>query len=225
MKKVLATLFAATMLLAGSQAYAQVVVGVGYLHAIENTKDSDGKAVGEPDHMNGFYLGAGYNFHLGKHFGFTPGFYVDMLFQSMQMNDGASIARMGLIASASANYHYTEVALNIPLEFNFNIAVGDKVNFFAYAGPTIQYGVMARSTLSAAYTINGTGRSGGEAFNHYGKDGDGKPFNVLLGGGIGIGMGDIQFNVGYDHTLLNISKIDGYTVSRHYIKAGFSLCF
>ena len=223
MKKVFATLFAATMLLAGSQAYAQVVVGAGYLHAIENTKGNDGKAIGNADHMNGFYLGGGYNFHLGEYFGFTPGFYVDMLFQNKQVTDGVNLG--GIIVSAAATYHYTEVALNIPLDFNFNIPIGDNADFFAYAGPTIQYGVMARSTLSAAYTVNGIGRSAGDAFNHYGKDGDGKPFNVLLGGGIGIGVGDIQFNVGYDHTLLNISKVDGQTMGRHYIKAGISFCF
>ena len=223
MKKIIASLFAATMLLAGSQAYAQVVVGAGYLHVIENTKGNDGKAIGDPDHMNGFYLGGGYNFHLGEHFGFTPGLYFHMLFQGKNVTDGGNFG--GIMVSGAASYHYTEVALNIPLNFNFKTSIGDNVNFFAYAGPTIQYGVMARSTATAAFSIAGIHRSAGEAFNHYGKDGDGKPFNILLGGGVGIGVGDIKFNVGYEHSLLNISKIEGQKMGRHYIKAGILFCF
>ena len=73
------------MLFAGSQAYAQVVVGAG----------------GDPDHMNGFYLGGGYNFHLGEHFGFTPGLYFHMLFQGKNMTDGGNFG--GIMVSGQHN--------------------------------------------------------------------------------------------------------------------------
>ena len=223
MKKIIASLFGAAMLLIGSQAYAQVVIGAGYLHAIDHTHNSsDGKAVGNPEHLNGFYVGAGYTVRMGEYFGFTPGLYVDMLFQGAQWSKGIND---GYLISAAATYHYTELDINVPLNFNFNIDLGDIANFFVYAGPTFQYGAMASSTASADFSIAGVRRGAGESFDHYGKDGDANPFNILLGGGIGIGVSHFQLNAGYEHTLLNMCRAEGYGRGRHQIKVGISVSF
>ncbi len=85
---------------------------------------------------------------------------------------------------------------------------------------------MARSTFHGAVSIGGIHYSDGQAYNHYGKDGDSNPFNILLGGGLGIQIGDIQFIAGYDHTLLNCSRSDtGYYTGAHVIKAGINFAF
>ena len=223
MKRFLTCILAASLMLLGTQAYAQLVVGAGYLHTIENTKTTEGKAVGKPDHMNGFYLGASYNIRFSDYFGVAPGFYVNMLFQSMNNAEGGNFG--GILLSGSASYNYTEVALNLPVNLTLNVPISDNVDFFAFAGPTFQYGVMARSTFNTAASVGVIHYSKGDSYNHYGKDGDGKPFNILLGGGVGVEIGDLQFLVGYDHTLMNVSKIDGYKVGRHQIKAGINFAF
>ena len=131
MKKFLACILAASLMLLGTQAYAQLVVGAGYLHTIENTKATEGKAVGKPDHMNGFYLGASYNIRFSDYFGVAPGFYVNMLFQSMNNAEGGNFG--GILLSGSVSYNYTEVALNLPVNLTLNMPISDNVDFFAFA--------------------------------------------------------------------------------------------
>lgn len=223
MKKLIASLFAASLMLLGTQAYAQLVVGAGYLHNIENTKTTDGKAVGDAVHLNGFYLGGSYNIQFSNYFGVAPGFYIDMLFQSRNSADGGTFG--GIQIAGSASYNYTEVALNLPVNLTFKMPVGDNAELFAFAGPTFQYGVMARSTFNAAASIGPIHYSKGDSYNHYGDKGDTKPFNILLGGGVGIQVGDIQFLVGYDHTLLNSEKSGNLVSGRHQIKAGINFEF
>ena len=116
MKKIVASIFAASLLLLGTQAFAQVIPGAGYLHVIEHSTGKDGKAV-DPSHMNGFYLGASYNFRLGDYFGVAPGFYVDVLLQGRNTANGVIIG--GVPLNVSSAYHYTEVDLNIPVNFSF----------------------------------------------------------------------------------------------------------
>ena len=151
MKKLFTSILAASLMLLGTQAYAQLVVGAGYLHDIENNKSTEGKAVGDPVHLNGFYVGASYNIQFAKYFGVAPGFYVDMLFQSKNNANGGTFG--GVLLSGSVSYNYTEVALNLPVNLTFKMPIGDNADIFAFAGPTFQYGVMARSTFHSAATI------------------------------------------------------------------------
>lgn len=218
MKKVLLIVVS---LLIGMQAHAQLVVGAGYLHNIENTKNKEGKAIGDAEHLNGFYLGASYNLAFGQHFGVAPGLYLDMLFQSNNIYDATVI--QGVTGSASSNY--TEVALNLPVNLNCQFEVGSNASVFAFAGPTFQLGLMARSTFNASASIGPIHGSTSDDYDHYGDKGDTNRFNILLGGGVGVQIGDIQFLLGYDHTLLNASKLESHTMGRHQIKAGINFAF
>lgn len=220
MKKVL--LIVASLLI-GMQAHAQLVVGAGYLHNIENTKSKEGKAIGDASHLNGFYLGASYNLAFGQHFGVAPGLYLDMLFQSKNVYEGSPISGIPVAGSASANY--TEVALNLPVNLTCQFEVGSNATFFAFAGPTFQLGLMARSTFNVSASVGPIHYSKGDSYNHYGDKGDTNRFNLLLGGGVGVQVGDLQFIVGYDHTLLNASKLESVTTGRHQIKAGVNFAF
>ena len=85
---------------------------------------------------------------------------------------------------------------------------------------------MARSTFSSNVSIPYIHVNDKGSYNHYDKDnGDTKPFNILLGGGVGVQVGDIQFLVGYDHTLLNVDRVEGFNTGRHQIKVGINFEF
>ena len=65
----------------------------------------------------------------------------------------------------------------------------------------------------------------GEFMDNY-KDGDQNPFNVYLGGGIGITVAGIQVSVGYDYGMMNLYKGDDATQSkRSNIKIGVGFAF
>ncbi len=220
MKKVLIIV---ASLLIGMQAHAQLVTGAGYLHNIESTKSKEGRAMGDAAHLNGFYLGASYNLAFGQYFGVAPGLYLDMLFQSKNIYEGSPFGGVPVGGSFSSNY--TEVALSLPVNLTGQYEIGNNISILAFAGPTFRLGLMARSTYNASASIGPIHGSTSDAYDHYGDKGDTNRFNILLGGGVGVQVGDIQFLLGYDHTLLNATKFENFTTGRHQIKAGINFAF
>ena len=67
--------------------------------------------------------------------------------------------------------------------------------------------------------------TGKQENNEYGEDGSRNPFNIYLGGGVGIDVAGIQVILGYDHSLTNISKVDKVSTGRSQIKIGVGYAF
>lgn len=220
MKKIM--MIAAALLLLGTQAHAQLVPGVGYLNATDRTKASNSNTT-TANSLNGFYVGASYNIHLVSVLGFAPGFYADFLFQSKDSNGGASYLNY------TGSSRYTEIDLNIPLNFTFKFDITSNLGVFAYAGPVFQYAVMARSTFNDVVSILGVQVNNNGSFNHLDSEkGDTNPFNLYLGGGAGIQVGDLQFMVGYDYGVLNslnTKVVSGYEGHRSNLKVGVNFAF
>ncbi len=215
MKKIIASIFAAAMLLVGTEAFAQLVPGAGYLLSIE--KSTSEKSSLDAIKLNGFYAGASYNIPLVAGLGVAPGLYANMLFYN-----GAATFQQVLTFTE----HYTELALNLPINLNYRLEVSDNFSLCAFAGPVFQVGLVARSTYNGRVDFGPIHINEGDAFNHYNSDnGDMNRFNIYLGGGLGFQVGDLLFTVGYDHNLLNVDKSDGWKTNRNQIKAGINFAF
>lgn len=209
MKKIFAISLAAAMLLAAPHANAQLSAGAGYLNSQEkaNTKNA------QRTDLNGFYAGAQYNIHLVAGLGVAPGLYVDMLFGKEESGN----------AAVSVAGKYTELALNVPVNFNYSFALGRDMKVFVYAGPVFQYGLLSRTKVGASVG----GKELSETVNNYEKDYR-NPFNIYLGGGAGIDVAGIQVILGYDHSLLNAygsALSDNASLGRSQIKVGVGYAF
>ena len=214
MKKIFATLLAASMMLIGTQAFAQFVPGAGYFFASEKAGTSD------PVAHHGFYLGASYNIPIVAGLGVAPGLYVDMLAY------GKSTANGGSYANYYVSGNYREFALNIPINVNYKLNLGHNAALVAYAGPTFQVGLASTTTVTGEVNIFGIKLNDGSKFDHYNSDnGDRNRFNMSVGAGLGFEVGDILFTVGYDRSLLNYAKSDRYTAARNMVKAGINFAF
>lgn len=215
MKKIIASVFAAAMLLMGTEAFAQLVPGAGYLLSIEKSK-SENSAL-DAIKLNGFYVGASYNIPLVGGLGVAPGLYADMLFY----NGAATVHEI-----VTFTEHYTELALNLPVNLNYQFEISDNASIYAFAGPVFQVGLVARSTYNGRIDFGPIHINEGEAYNHYNSEnGDMNRFNIYLGGGLGFQIGDILLTVGYDHNLLNVDKTEGWKTNRNQIKVGVNFAF
>ena len=225
MKKIYAIALAAALMLMGTQAKAQLSVGAGYLFSQEITRVNNGDPTKEG--LHGFYAGASYNLHLVAGLGVAPGFYVNMLFGMDDANIGN--ARLG----ENINAQFSELALNIPVKLNYRFNFGRDNAFIIFAGPVFQYGVMSQTKYTGTFNadlgiikINDTQRY---TYNHYKGDDkfkpDANPFNLYLGGGLGVQLGDFQLFVAYDHSMLNCSKLENTKTVRSQIKGGVALSF
>lgn len=209
MKKIFALCFAAAMLLAAPHANAQLSAGAGYLNSQEKANIKNAQRTD----LNGFYAGAQYNVPLVAGLGVAPGLYVDMLFGKEESGN----------AAVSGSSKYTELALNVPVNFNYSFALGRDMKVFVYAGPVFQYGLLSQTKA----TVTIAGKETSETIGNY-KEKYRNPFNIYLGGGAGIDVAGIQVILGYDHSLLNAygSAISNNAhLGRSQIKIGVGYAF
>lgn len=234
MNKVFAIVFSSVALLLGtSVAHAQLSFGAGWLNSTEITKYTSG----DPDktNLNGLYLGGQYNLNVVEGFGVAPGVYFSTLFDSR--NNGEAI--YGTFKNERETYR--EFAFNIPINLNYTFEFGRDFNLFVYAGPVFQIAFSSKGSYEASAGMGTFVQSTGKyTLNYfdgklYGPDnkevgtlfegGITNPFNIYLGGGVGIQAGDIQVIIGYDHSMLNFAKVKDWSTSRSQIKVGIGFSF
>ena len=206
MKKIFTTLLAASLMLLGTQAFAQMSVNGGYLSSSLKTGSAD------PSNANGAYAGVSFNVPIAGAFGIAPGLYYSMI-------TSKNAANLGNILSASGTF--TEHAINVPVYLNYGIDLARDTNVFIFAGPTAQYGLA--STVKTDVSVGGA--SGSRKTDNY-EDSTYNRFNVYLGGGLGFQVSAIQITVGYDYGMINQIKGDNAPKShRSNIKIGLGFVF
>lgn len=218
MKKIYAILLTAVLLLVGTQAKAQLMLGGGYLNSNETTVHNSNSSVAN---LNGFYAGFGYNIPVVAGLGVAPGVYATMLFGASK--EGGSLGPI----TSSGTVKYTEMAVNVPVNVNYAINLNRDTKIFLYAGPVFQYGISSKTETSGSTDVGGlfTINSNGTTNNYEGDNPNRKPFNIYVGGGAGLQAGAMQIILGYDHSVTNISAKENTQISRSQIKVGFGFAF
>lgn len=208
MKKLFASVLVGAMMLMGTNAFAQLSVGGGYINSTETSTYTVGNtSTSSKADLNGFYVGGQYNIKLVKGLGIAPGLYFSGLFGKRTDNY--------YITTGEAKF--TELSINVPVNVNYTFELGRDLNLIAYAGPNFQYGVSCKGTYALANTTTTT--------NYYDEDHKRNPFNIYIGGGVGIQAGPFQVILGYDHSLTNMIKMDNVKVGRSQIKIGAGYAF
>ncbi len=202
MKKIFTTLLAASLMLLGTQAFAQMSVNAGYMSSSLSHENANST------NFNGAYAGVSFNVPIAGALAIAPGFYYSMV--------NGKLLDWGRIASGTL----TEHAVNVPVYVNYGIDLARDTNVFIFGGPTLQYAL--------ATTVKGSseilGKSGSTSM--YDIDSNYNRFNVYLGGGIGFQVSAIQITVGYDYGMMNQYKGDNSEKShRSNLKLGLGFVF
>ncbi|MBR3076236.1 MAG: outer membrane beta-barrel protein [Bacteroidales bacterium] len=188
------TVLIAAIMLASVPAFSQVIPGAGYINSTFISGSTNSV-------QNGFYAGVSMDMKLSglKGLSFVPGAYASLI------SSTSSGSFLGLV---SGNGKSTEIDLSIPAYFKFTYGLSKDARVFAYAGPTAQIGVIAKS-YSKTTSFLGSSESTRDLFS--GSSGLNR-FNVLIGGGVGFGFSQFSINVGYDYGLLNVYRGSSDTV-------------
>ena len=194
---------------------AQLVGGAGYIYSSEKTTGIDGT---HPFH--GFFVGASYNFPLVSGLGVAPGLYATVLLHND--NTAAGSVKVGYNVMGSDR----EISLKLPVNLTYRLDLGHDRGIIAYAGPVFQLGVTNSTSVSGSVNFLGFTYGNGDSVNNYDtKKGSMNRFNVYLGGGVGVQLGDMIFHLGYDHSLMDIDKSTNYVTSRGQLIVGLALEF
>ena len=213
MKKILSTLLAASLMLLGTQAFAQMSVNAGYLNSTQSFGDSNTKSI----NSNGAYAGVSFNIPLSGGFAVAPGVYYSMITNKTEASGRIPFLDIPISGAST----FMEHAINVPVYFNYGMDLARDTNVFIYAGPTAQYGIASTSKGEV-----GIGSGGGsKTYNNY-DDENYNRFNVYLGGGIGFQVSAIQITVGYDYGMMNLYKGDNAPKThRSNLKLGLGFVF
>ena len=197
MKKIFSTLLAASLMLLGTQVFAQTTFNVGYLNSTLATKNTSSGS-------NGAFAGVSFNIPVSGGLGVAPGIYYSALFSKNTELFGFGTGT------------FQEHALNVPVYLNYAFALASDTKFFIFGGPTAQYGLMSKVKHEVG-NVNAT-------VDNY-KDSDFNRFNVYLGGGVGFQAGPFQVTAGYDYGMMNQYKNTDVTCRRSNIKIGVGFAF
>lgn len=212
MKRIITTLLAASMMLVGTTAFAQMSIGAGYINSSMKTSIGNNSSTMP---YNGFYVGGDYTIAEGIGFGISVGAYYSYL----TATSSGSFSIFGVNIGASSKVE--EMYLDIPVHFNYSVEVSPGLRGFVYAGPTFSYGISSTTELGGS--IGGVGGKTNKSNNY--ADGSYKPFDILVGGGAGLDFGRLRFTVGYDLGMLNRVPSDNYTQKRNVLHAGIGFLF
>ncbi len=212
MKRLLSIALAASMMLIGTSAFAQMSVGAGYINSTMKTTISNNSS-SMP--YNGFYVGGDYTIAEGVGYGVSVGAYYSYL----TATSSASTSIFGINIGASSKVE--EMYLDVPVHFNYSVDLSPSMRGFIYAGPAFSFGLSSTTQVSGSVgTIGGnSGKRDNYADSDYGR------FDILLGGGAGIDFGKLRFTVGYDLGMLNRVNTDNFTQKRNVLHAGIGFVF
>ena len=124
MKKIFAIVLGAALMLSGTNAFAQLSVGAGWLNSTETVKSGNNDP--SKTNLNGFYVGGQYNLPIVAGLGVAPGLYVSGIFAKVNNSDSA----YGVSGStnASSREHFDILAMLMvvsllsPLMINRNLS-------------------------------------------------------------------------------------------------------
>ena len=204
MKKVLSTLLAASMMLLGTQAFAQMSVNAGHHNSTLATKNSS-------DNSNGAYAGLSFNIPIAGGLAVAPGVYYSLLTSKETASIGSFLQGSGT---------FTEHAINVPVYLNWGMNLASDMRFFIFGGPTCQYGLASK----VKYDVSSGSLSGSKTHNNY-DSADFNRLNVYLGGGVGFGISSLLITVGYDYGMMNQFKNTDVSCHRSNIKLGVGYVF
>ena len=208
MKKFFTTLLAASLMLLGTNAFAQMSVNAGYLNSTLKTGNNS-------DNANGAYAGVSFNIPVAGGLGIAPGVYYSMI--GSKSGDAATIFGVNISGSST----FTEHAINVPVYLNYGYDLARDTKIFLFGGPTVQYGLA--STVKYDGSVGSA--SGSKTYSNYDNENFNR-MNVYVGGGMGFQISALQITVGYDYGMMNQYKGDNAAnCHRSNLKLGVGFLF
>ena len=217
MKKIIITL--SVLAAAAGMAIAQPSIDAGYLYSMN--KEMIASNVIDAS-SQGFFVGASYTYNLVSGLDVNAGLYYNYL----TSNDSDSANIIGDI-NGSYDLRLNEHYISLPINLRFGTFVADGIKLFAFAGPSLSYCVSSTTRYNASLDLPIIGAiSKEDTLNNFELDEDYKPFDVLVGGGLGIELfGVIRIHGGYRYGLLDRDAGENSSLHRSEIFAGVSYIF
>lgn len=207
MKKITRFILFALLLVSTSELYAQFGFQAGYIYSPSkgNLELGTSREISGTSRNNGFQAGITYDFKLKGEFSIQTALLYSFAGGKTKESQRTINGIYGN-QTTSATYQF----LDLPIRLAYSLPVTNDFKFFFFGGPLLSYGFSGKINEWQIQGRRGNATAsekrepGYDIYNTERFRGEISPFNLEVGGGLGVIYNGFRFKAGYDFGLLNL---------------------
>lgn len=209
----------AAMLFAG-KANAQLGINVGYAPVTLSSATTIGNTTtNTSSEMDGFFAGITYNNVLSGNLGVAVGL------QGRYNTKTSTGSANFVVVSGNDKSTTTQILLDVPVLFNYNLPLGGSAKLTAFAGPTFSYALYGNTHVTTSTTILGSTSTSENDYAMYGDNSTNNRFDITAAFGLKFQYSDFCLFGGYRLGLTDLNNNEDVktTSSGLFIGLGYNL--
>lgn len=217
MKKTIAIVACAALMLIVGKANAQTSVNCGYTPSTISITNGNAH---DTISLQGVAIGINQNVTLSGNLDLSVGLQARYGFASYE-----KYVNLGLLGTAQAKVEYSQFSLDIPVLLNYAFNIGDNLYIRPFAGPTLSYALTGNTHSSgSASVLNALNLSADGDDDWYDEGSDNSRFDVGVTFGVNVTINQFYLYGGYNLGLLNLSTDDNTTRKAAGLFFGVGYC-
>ena len=220
MKKTIAIVACAAVMLFAGKANAQLGINVGYAPVTLSTATTIGNTTTtSTSEMDGFFAGVTYNYGISKDLGVAFGL------QGRYNTKTSTGSANFVVVSGNDKSTTTQILLDVPVLFNYSLPLGGSTKLSAFAGPTFSYAVYGNTHVTTTTTILGVSSTSETDYAMYGDNSTNNRLDITAAFGLQFQYNDIRLFGGYRIGLTDLNTNDNVktTSSGLFVGLGYNL--
>ena len=220
MKKTIAIVACAAVMLFAGKANAQLGINVGYAPVTLSTATTIGNnTTTSTSEMDGFFAGVTYNYGISKDLGVAFGL------QGRYNTKTSTGSANFVVVSGNDKSTTTQILLDVPVLFNYSLPLGGSAKLSAFAGPTFSYAVYGNTHVTSTATILGVSSTSETDYAMYGDNSTNNRLDITAAFGLQFQYNDFRLFGGYRIGLTDLNTNDNVktTSSGLFVGLGYNL--
>ena len=220
MKKTIAIVACAAVMLFAGKANAQLGINVGYAPVTLSTATTIGNNTAtSTSEMDGFFAGVTYNYGISKDLGVAFGL------QGRYNTKTSTGSANFVVVSGNDKSTTTQILLDVPVLFNYSLPLGGSAKLSAFAGPTFSYAVYGNTHVTSTTTILGVSSTSETDYAMYGDNSTNNRLDITAAFGLQFQYNDFRLFGGYRIGLTDLNTNDNVktTSSGLFVGLGYNL--
>lgn len=202
MKKTLTILAVAVAMLV--TANAQTGINIAYTPQTINSTNGN---LHDTIRLDGIAIGINQNIALSGDLALSVGLQGRYGFASSE-----TTVNLGILGSATATAAHKQLLIDVPVLLNYGFNLGSNVRLTLFAGPTVSFALMGKTTWSGNASVLGALNLGTDGEDDwYDDNSNNSRFDIGATIGANLSFNQLRLFAGYNMGLLNLSTADNTT--------------
>ena len=220
MKKTIAIVACAAVMLFAGKANAQLGINVGYAPVtLTSAYTSGNTTTTSSSEMDGFFAGVTYNYGITDNLGVAFG--LQGRFNTKTTTGNADL----VVVSGNSKSTTTQFLLDVPVFVNYSLHLGSSAKLTAFAGPAFSYALAGNTHVTTTTTVLGNSSTSENDYAMYGDNSNNNRFDLTAAFGLQFQYSDFRLFGGYRLGLIDLNTDDNVktTSSGLFVGLGYSL--